>query len=79
MTIISVSIITEARKLGIVVETVEAMEMGMVVKAAGDGFCSKSAAENPTTQTRAKSRKKWFLQQLLPYKGSVIFALNSHF
>lgn len=35
MAIISVSIITEARRMGIVVETVKAREMGMVVKAAG--------------------------------------------
>lgn len=48
MAIISLSIIMGARRLGIVVETVEAREMGMVVKAAGDEFCSKSAAENST-------------------------------
>lgn len=42
MAIISLSIIMGARRLGIVVETVEAREMGTVVKAAGDEFCSRS-------------------------------------
>lgn len=79
MAIISVSITTEARRLGTVVEAVEARKMGAVVKAAGDGFCSKSAAENPATQTQAKSRKKWFPQQLLPYRETFIFALKCHF
>lgn len=79
MAIISVSITMEARRLGIVVETVEAREMGTVVKAAGDGFCSKSAAKNSTAQTQAKSRKKWFPQQVLPYMQSFLFALKSHF
>lgn len=79
MAIISVSIILEARRLGMVVDTLEAREMGMVVKVAGDGFWSKLAAENPTTQTQAKSRKTWFPQQLLPCMESFIFALKSHF
>lgn len=43
------------------------------------GSAPKSAAENPTAQTQAKSRKKWFPQQPLPDMESFIFASKSHF
>lgn len=52
--------------MGIVVETVEAREMGMVVKAAGDGFCSKSAAENQQLKHKPRAEQKEMVSTAAP-------------